>query len=193
MYCHTSISVQLLIGKMRKCSPKSIRPLNRFHNSGRWFFGSHWPNESRWEKKRSFARAFSSSRRAPPRQASNLCCSMALSSAGICRRLRLGFGPVSSLARPASISACTLPIINSAPTSLAKRSRNTIVSPKLCPVSTCTSGNGSLDGQKAFCAKRTITMESLPPENNNAGLPNCAATSRMMKMDSASSCSKWVS
>src|SRR5438477_5412398 len=34
-----------------------------------WFFGSHWPNSSRKLKKRSLARAFSSSRRAPPEAA----------------------------------------------------------------------------------------------------------------------------
>ena len=47
MYCHTSISVQLLIGKTRKCSLICLRPLNRFHSSGRWFFGSHCPKSSR--------------------------------------------------------------------------------------------------------------------------------------------------
>ena len=34
-YCHTSSSVQLLIGKTLKCSPKCFFPLNIFHNSGR--------------------------------------------------------------------------------------------------------------------------------------------------------------
>jgi hypothetical protein len=51
-----------------------MRPLKRFQSSGRWFFGSHWPKSSRWLKKRSFARAFSSSRRAPPMAAVDLAC-----------------------------------------------------------------------------------------------------------------------
>ena len=52
-------------------SPLLCLPLYRLHSSGRWPFGSHWPNSSRNEKIRSLARAFSSSRRAPPMQASN--------------------------------------------------------------------------------------------------------------------------
>ena len=47
MYCHTSSSVQLLIGNTRTCSPLCTRALYRFQSSGRWFFGSHWPNSSR--------------------------------------------------------------------------------------------------------------------------------------------------
>jgi hypothetical protein len=47
-----------------------MRLLNRFHSSGRWFLGSHWPFSSRNEKMRSLARDFSSSRRAPPIAAS---------------------------------------------------------------------------------------------------------------------------
>ena len=70
MYCHTSISVQLESGNTRMLSPGSTRPLKMFHSSGRWFFGSHWPSESRKEKIRSLARDFSSSRRAPPKAAS---------------------------------------------------------------------------------------------------------------------------
>jgi hypothetical protein len=44
--------------------------LNRVHSSGRWALGCHWPKLSRCEKMRSLARAFSSSRRAPPIRAS---------------------------------------------------------------------------------------------------------------------------
>ena len=70
MYCQMSSSVQLESGKTRMLSPGSMRPLKRFHNSGRWFLGSHWPSVSRKEKMRSLARDFSSSRRAPPKAAS---------------------------------------------------------------------------------------------------------------------------
>ena len=47
MYCQTSSSVQLEIGNTRMCSPGRWRPLYSDHSSGRWFFGSHWPNSSR--------------------------------------------------------------------------------------------------------------------------------------------------
>ena len=47
MYCQTSSSVQLEIGKTRTCSPLRIRPLYSDHSSGRWFLGSHWPKSSR--------------------------------------------------------------------------------------------------------------------------------------------------
>src|ERR1043165_636319 len=43
-----------------------------FHNSGRWFLGSQRWNSSRNENTRSLARDFSSSRRPPPKAASNL-------------------------------------------------------------------------------------------------------------------------
>ena len=38
-----------------------------------------------------------------------------------------------------------------------------------------------------------MTIESLPPENSSTGRSNSAATSRMMKIDSASSSSSWLS
>ena len=49
---------------------------------------------------RSFARARSSSRRAPPKAASKPCSSIASSSVVVCRRLRDARGPVSSTTRP---------------------------------------------------------------------------------------------
>ena len=64
-----------------------------------------------------------------------------------------------------------------------------MTSGKLCPVSTCISGNGIGAGQNAFSAMRSMTMESLPPEKSRQGRSNSAATSRMMWMDSASSTS----
>ncbi len=56
---------------------------------------------------RSFARERSSSRRAPPMQASKRCSAIASSSVTVCRRLREVRGPVSSLTRPASIDSWT--------------------------------------------------------------------------------------
>src|SRR5882762_3048401 len=47
MYSQTSSSVQFERGKTRMLSPLSRRELKIFHNSGLWFFGSHWPRESR--------------------------------------------------------------------------------------------------------------------------------------------------
>jgi hypothetical protein len=51
-------------------------------------------------------------------------------------------------------------------------------------------GNGIRAGWNAFSASRSITIESLPPENNNTGRSNSATTSRMTKMLSASSASR---
>ena len=61
-----------------------------------------------------------------------------------------------------------------------------MTSGKLCPVSTCMTGKGSLHGANAFTARCSITTESLPPENSRQGRSNSAATSRMMWIDSAS-------
>ena len=57
---------------IRMLSPFFTFPLYKFHSSGRWFFGSHTWFLSRNEKTLSFALAFSSSLRAPPKAASNL-------------------------------------------------------------------------------------------------------------------------
>src|SRR5690606_41792782 len=67
-----SSSVQFDNGNTRILSPLLTLPLYRFHSSGRWFFGSQLWFLSRNEYTRSFARDFSSSRRAPPKAASNL-------------------------------------------------------------------------------------------------------------------------
>src|SRR3954466_11142554 len=69
------------------------------HSSGRWRRGSHWPKSSRKLKIRSFARARSSSRRAPPNAASKPCSSSASSRATVWRRLREARGPVPPLTR----------------------------------------------------------------------------------------------
>ena len=57
----------------------------------------------------------------------------------------------------------------------------------------CMTGNGIRPGQKAFWARRSMTTESLPPENSSTGRSNSAATSRMMWIDWASMLSSWVS
>ena len=123
MYAQTSSSVQLDSGNTRMCSPRLIRVLYRFHSSGRWFFGSHWPNSSRKEKTRSLARAFSSSRRAPPNSASNRCSSIASSRVTVCSRFLLAQRPVSSTARPWSIESCTLATTSLTSSSAARWSR----------------------------------------------------------------------
>src|SRR3954452_13012960 len=186
MYCHTSSSVQFESGKTRTCSPLRMRPLYRFHSSGRWALGSHPPKSSRKDMMRSFARARSSSRRAPPKAASKPCSAMASSSVVVCRRLRDARGPVSSTTRPASIESCTLATIRRSPSSATRRSRNSMTSGKLWPVSTCMSGKGKRPGRKAFSARRSRTIESLPPLNRRTGRSNSAATSRKMCTASSS-------
>ena len=69
-----------------------------------------------------------------------------------------------------------------------------MTSGKLCPVSTCMTGKGSREGQKAFWASRSMTIESFPPEKSRTGRSNSATTSRMMWMDCASRacrCDNW--
>src|SRR5215216_3134463 len=194
MYCHTSSSVQFESGNTRTCSPLRWRPLKMFHSSGRCARGSHWPWSSRNEKIRSFARARSSSRRAPPNAASNRCSLIASSRVTVCSRLR---ERPSSTARPASMESCTLATISRSPSSATRRSRNSSTSGKLWPVSTCMIGNGNLilcpPARNAFSARRSRTIESLPPENSRTGRSSSAATSRMMCTDSASSSRSWDS
>ena len=48
-------------------------------------------------------------------------------------------------------------------------------------------------GKNAFSASRSMTMESLPPENSSTGRSNSATTSRMMWMASASRVCSWLS
>ena len=65
-----------------------------------------------------------------------------------------------------------------------------MTSGKLWPVSTCSTGNGTLPGQNALVARCSITTESLPPENSSAGFSNSATTSRMMWIASDSRVSR---
>src|SRR4051794_41073126 len=118
---------------------------------------------------------------------------MASSRVTVCRRLRGARGPVSSCTRPESIESCTDATIRRSPSSATRRSRNSMTSGKLCPVSTCMSGNGKRPGRNAFSARRSSTIESLPPLNNSTGLESSAATSRMMWMASASRACRCVS
>src|SRR5690606_10949973 len=55
----------------------------------------------------------------------------------------------------------------------------------------CISGKGKRPGRKAFSARRSRQIESLPPENSSTGLAHWPATSRRMWMASASSQSRW--
>ena len=68
-----------------------------------------------------------------------------------------------------------------------------MTSGKLWPVSTCITGKGTRPGVKAFTARCSITIESLPPENSSTGRSNSAATSRMMWIASASRARRWES
>ena len=102
--------------------------------------------------------------------------SIASSSTAVCRRLRDG---PSSFTRPASIASCTEATISCSPISSIRRSRNSITSGKLWPVSTCRTGNGNAPGRNALIASWSRTSESLPPENSSTGRSSSAATSRM--------------
>ena len=103
-------------------------------------------------------------------------------------------GPVSSTTRPVSMASCT--DADDQPHAELGRpgGRGTrCTSAKLWPVSMCITGNGSRAGQNAFSASRSMTIESLPPENSSTGRSNSAATSRMMWIDSASRARRWES
>ena len=136
---------------------------------------------------RSLALAFSSSRRAPPKTASWRPSAMARNRVGVCSRLRVAPGDVSSTVRPASMSSCTRATTRRTPSAAAWRSRNSSTSSKLRPVSTWRTGKGTGAGQKALRARCSMTMESLPPENSSVGRSNSAATSRKTWIDWASS------
>ena len=139
MYCHTSSSVQLEMGNTRKCSPGCRRVLNSVQSSGRCALGCHWPKPSRCEKIRSLARAFSSSRRAPPISASKRNSSMASSSVTDWCALRLSSGRARRTV-PRFMESSTLRTTSSAPSSFARRSRKAVTSGKLWPVSIISSG-----------------------------------------------------
>src|SRR4051812_14481583 len=65
-----------------------------------------------------------------------------------------------------------------------------MTSGKLCPVSTCSNGNGTGAGQNALIARCSNRVESLPPENRTTGRSNSPATSRKMWIASDSRASR---
>ena len=75
---------------------------------------------------------------------------------------------------PRAIESSTERTISRSPSSAARLSRKAITSGKLWPVSMCSSGKGNCAGRKAFSARRSRQIESLPPENSSAGLAHCA-------------------
>lgn len=188
-----SSSVQLESGNTRTLSPGPVRALYRFHNSGRWFFGSQRWRAVRNEKTRSLARDFSSSRRAPPIAASKPPCSRAcfrpwVFMMSVCTAAPWLIGPT-SCATPSGLM-CTR---RSTPVSAARRSRKAIISRNFQRVSICSSGIGGRDGANALSSRCSSTELSLPTEYSITGARNSAATSRRMWMLSASSRSRWDS
>ena len=178
MYSQISDSVQLEMGNTRTFSPAILPPLYRSQSSGRWRRGSQPPKESRMEKMRSLARARSSSRRAPPHTASYSRSAMVSTNGTDCSGLRVPSGR--SCRSPRSIQSWTRATCRRAPDSSTRRSRKSITSGKLCPVSTWRSSNGTVAGAKARRASSKTTTESLPPEKRMPTLSNWPATSRRM-------------
>ena len=86
---------------------------------------------------------------------------------------------------------CTDAITRRAPAASAWRSRYSITSVKLWPVSMCITGNGMSAGANAFTARCRSTAESFPPEKSSTGRSHSAATSRMMKIAWDSKRSRW--
>ena len=110
---------------------------------------------------RSFARLFSSSRRAPPNAASNFHLSNAwrrpsVFMTWVCSADPDVMGEMPRLS-PSSFT-CTR---RSIPRRAAVSSRNAIISRNFQVVSTCSKGNGGLPGAKAFCAICSIALEIL--------------------------------
>ena len=153
MYCQMSSSVQLrqredpdvlaLAGGGR-CRGSTARAAGSSGPTGRTRRGS--------ENTRSLARAFSSSRRAPPKTASKRFSSMRVEQRG-------GLQPVAAgpraglLDRPGRRRSSSCTEADDEPDAeLARppRSRNSMTSGKLWPVSTCITGNGMRAGQNAF-------------------------------------------
>ena len=113
---------------------------------------------------RSFARDFSSSRRAPPKAASNpylssACFSASVFITSVCTTEPLSKGLIPR-ASPSSFT-CTSRL---SPCSSAMRSRKAYMSWNFQVVSTWRNGNGGGAGQKAFSARRSMTELSFPIE-----------------------------
>ena len=175
----------LALADARRCRGSTAR--------GAGACGSHWPNSSRNEKTRSLARARSSSRRAPPIAASKPC---SLDRVEQRRRLQ----PVARRARAGLLDDAALVdrLLHGGDDRAARRARRRGGRGTRSPRGSCgrcrraCSGNGNRAGRNAFSARRSRTIESLPPENSSTGRSSSAATSRMMWIASASSASRWV-
>ena len=122
------------------------------------------------EKMRSLARAFSSSRRAPPMRRRSRTRAMASSSVtDWCGVAALGRGRAAARG-PLRIESSTERTIRRSPSSAARASRKAITSGSCGRCRCAAAGTGSGPGRNAFSASRSITIESLPPENSSAGL-----------------------
>ena len=107
----------------------------------------------------------------------------------VCRGLRVPSGR--STRSPRSIQSWTAATRRRAPVRSTRRSRNSMTSGKLWPVSTWSSSKGTAAGANARRASSKTTTESLPPENSSPTLSNWPATSRRMWMDSFSRSLRW--
>ena len=140
---------------------------------------------------RSLARAFSSSRRAPPMQASKPNSAIASSSVTDWCGLRLSSGAFSTT-RPDAIESSTERTISRSPSSAARAGRG-----RRSPRESCgrcrraAAETGKRPGRNAFSASRSSTSESLPPEKSRAGFWHWPATSRRMWIASDSSHARW--
>ena len=113
---------------------------------------------------RSFARDFSSSRRAPPNAASKLYLSSACFRPCVFHMSVWMDEPCVNGLMPSSAASGFWCTSSSMPDSLAMRSRISYIARNFHVVSTCSSGNGGGDGKNALRARCSITAESLPIE-----------------------------
>ena len=187
MYCHTSSSVQL---RQREHAQVLARPRRaRCRGPTARAAGAAGPSC----RSRRAARSRAPSRASAPRRAARR---RSRRRSGSPRSRRAASSSAAGCARRAARLLAHAPAVDRllhrgdeqpSPSSATRRSRNSITSGKLWPVSTCSSGNGTAPGANAFSASRSSTIESLPPENSSAGRSRSAATSRMTWIASASS------
>src|SRR3954447_9763874 len=187
MYCHTSSSVQFDKGNTRRVSPGLWRVLYVRHSSGRCCLGSQRCCADRREKIRSFARDFSSSRRAPPNARSNPHLSSACFRPWVFHMSVCTADPWVNGLMPSSMHSGFWCTRSSMPSSAAVLSRNSYICRNFHVVSTWSSGNGGNAGKNAFLARCSITELSLPIEYIITGRSLSATASRRMWMLSASS------
>ena len=136
---------------------------------------------------RSFARARSSSRRAPPNAASKPCSSIASSSV-------VGLQPVARGARAGLLDDAAVvdrllhggddqPLAELGDAAVAELDH---LGEVVAGVDVHDRERERAPGRNAFSARRSSTIESLPPQNSSTGRSSSAATSRMMWIASAS-------